>query len=63
MMSNHIELKHKDVTDKILHAFYKTVYPQLGYGFLEKVYRNAMVFALESLGLKVVPNAQILVYF
>lgn len=62
-MNNHVELKHKDVTDKILHAFYKVVYPQLGYGFLEKVYRNAMLIALESLGLRVVPNFQILVYF
>jgi hypothetical protein len=31
-----VELKHKDVTDKILRAFFKIVYPQLGYGFLEK---------------------------
>ena len=37
-----INLKHKDITDKILHAFFKIVYLQLGYGFLEKVYENAM---------------------
>jgi hypothetical protein len=30
-------LKHADVTDKILHAFFKKVYPKLGYWFLEKV--------------------------
>ena len=41
-MNNQVDLKHKDVTEKILHAFYKIVYPQLGYGFLEKVYENAM---------------------
>ena len=35
-------LKHADITDKILHAFFKKVYRQLGYGFLEKVYENAM---------------------
>ena len=28
-------LKHADVTDKILHAFFKKVYAKLGYGFLE----------------------------
>jgi hypothetical protein len=28
----HISLKHKDITDKILYAFFKIVYPQLGYG-------------------------------
>lgn len=62
-MNNQVELKHKDVTEKILHAFYKIVYPQLGYGFLEKVYENAMVLALASLGLKVEQQARILVYF
>lgn len=62
-MNNQVELKHKDVTEKILHAFYKIVYPQLGYGFLEKVYENAMVLSLASLGLKVEQQARILVYF
>lgn len=62
-MKNQAELKHKDVTEKILHAFYKIVYPQLGYGFLEKVYENAMLIALASLGLRVEPQVRILVYF
>lgn len=39
-------LKHRDVTDKILQAFFKVVYPALGFGFLEKVYENAMAIAL-----------------
>jgi GxxExxY protein len=63
MVDNQVELKHKDVTEKILHAFYKIVYPQLGYGFLEKVYENAMVIALNSLGMKAVPQVEINVYF
>ena len=63
MINNQVELKHKDVTEKILHAFYKIVYPQLGYGFLEKVYENSMVIALTSLGLKVEPQVEINVYF
>lgn len=63
MINNQVELKHKDVTEKILHAFYKVVYPQLGYGFLEKVYENAMTIALTSMGLKVEPQVEILVYF
>jgi hypothetical protein len=33
-----MELLHKEVTDKILGAFY-TVYNVLGYGFLEKYMR------------------------
>jgi GxxExxY protein len=56
-------LKHSDITDKILYAFYKIVYPQLGYGFLEKVYENALAIALESLGLRVQQQAKIEVYF
>ena len=58
-----VELKHREVTDKILHAFFKIVYPQLGYGFWEKVYENALVFALTSLGLKVEQQVKIAVYF
>jgi hypothetical protein len=30
--ATHISLKHKDITDKILYAFFKIVYPQLGHG-------------------------------
>jgi GxxExxY protein len=45
-------LKYSDITDKILHAFFKVVYPQLGYGFLEKVYENALALTLCQMGLK-----------
>jgi GxxExxY protein len=54
--------KHKDITNLIIKAFY-TVYNTLGYGFLEKVYENAMVIELRKLGLKVVPQARIVVYY
>jgi GxxExxY protein len=43
---------HEEVTDKVIHAFYR-VYNALGYGFLEKVYENAMVIELRKSGLKV----------
>ena len=56
-------LKHADITDKILHAFFKVVYPELGYGFLEKVYENAMKIALSDAGLQVQQQAPIPVYF
>ena len=39
------DLEYKEITDKILNAFY-TVYNELGYGFLEKVYENAMFIEL-----------------
>ena len=34
--------KHQDLTEGIIGAFY-SVYNRLGYGFLERVYENAMV--------------------
>jgi len=63
MLNSPIELKHKDITEKILFVFFKIVYPQLGYGFLEKVYENAMLIALTTLGLKVQQQVGITVYF
>lgn len=45
-----MEFKHQDITEKIIKAFYN-VYNSLGYGFLEKVYENAMMIELKSLGL------------
>ena len=44
-------LIHKDITDRILKAFY-TVYNELGFGFLEKVYENALIVELKLAGLK-----------
>jgi len=37
--------KHKELTDKIIQAFY-CVYNELGFGFLENVYQNALYFEL-----------------
>ena len=56
------QYKHKAITDLILKAFYK-VYNTLGYGFLEKVYENAMVLELRKMGLKAVPQAPIQVFY
>jgi GxxExxY protein len=56
-------LKYHEITDKILHAFFKEVYHKLGYGFLEKVYMNAMTAELRRAGLKVGKQAKIDVFF
>ena len=53
---------HSDVTDKIIKAFYK-VYNTLGYGFLEKVYENALALELRELGLFVTQQQSIEVYY
>lgn len=57
-----MELLHKEITDKILKAFY-TVYNVLGYGFLEKVYGNALHIELAKMGLKVVKQHPIKVQY
>jgi GxxExxY protein len=57
-----VAYKHTDLTDKIIKAFY-IGYNTLGYGFLEKVYRNAMTFELRKQGLAVNPEAPIRVYY
>jgi len=54
--------KHKELTDSIIKAFY-SVYNKLGYGFLEKVYVNALLFELERLGIPAVQQAPIPVYY
>jgi GxxExxY protein len=56
------EFKHKEITDLIIRAFY-TVYNTLGYGFLEKVYANALLIELERLGLKALAQAPIRVFY
>jgi GxxExxY protein len=53
---------HADITDKIIKAYYH-VYNTLGYGFLEKVYENALVVTLRKWGLTVVPQHPISVFF
>lgn len=47
-----VEYPHSELTEKIIRAFFK-VYNILGYGFLEKVYENAMVVELKAMGLDV----------
>lgn len=58
----HMELLHKDLTDIILKTFYE-VYNELGYGFLENVYQNALLIELRNKGLHVVPQKRIKVYY
>lgn len=43
-------LLHKDMTERILNAFYG-VYHEHGYGFAEQVYSRSMVVELQSRGL------------
>jgi len=57
-----VELQHKEITDKILRAFY-TVYNTLGFGFLEKVYENAMIIELRNIGLACIKQQPVRVFY
>ena len=53
---------HSELTDKILSCYY-AVYNRLRYGFLEKVYENALKYELEKRGFKVESQKKIEVYY
>src|SRR4051812_11371573 len=53
---------HVDVTEKIISCFFK-IYNVLGYGFLEKVYQNALAYELQKDGMTVKVQENIRVYY
>jgi GxxExxY protein len=56
------EFLHQGITSKIISCFYK-VYNTLGYGFLEKVYENALMHKLIKSGLYVEKQKPINVWY
>jgi GxxExxY protein len=57
-----MEYKHSDLTSAIIGAFYD-VYNELGYGFLEKVYENAVAHELVKRGYRIKQQAPIEVFY
>ncbi len=57
-----IVAKHHDVSERVIGVFYD-VYNELGFGFLESVYREAMRLALAQAGLPVSVEVPINVSF
>ena len=53
---------HEEITGPVIGAFYE-VHKALGFGFLEKVYENALVVALRERGLQLRQQAPITVFF
>ena len=53
---------HGQTTEKIIRAFYN-VYNDLGYGFLEKVYENALAYELGKMNFGVARQKPIKVYY
>lgn len=62
MNSESGNLKHGDITERIIRVFFD-VYNELGYGFLEAVYSAAMRHALNEAGLDVESELSIPVNF
>ncbi len=54
--------KHKEVTERIIGVFYE-VYNELGHGFLESVYEEALSSALTETGLAVQRQLPVPVWF
>jgi len=54
--------KHSELTDLIVAVFYD-VYNELGFGFLESVYRNSLRLALLDKGLTVEQEVPVTVFF
>ena len=55
-------LLHQEITDIVLKSFYK-VYNELGFGFLEKVYENALMIELRNNGLQSSQQSPIKVFY
>jgi GxxExxY protein len=53
---------HRELTGSILKLFYE-VYNELGYGFLERVYHNALFHELKANGFSVESQKRIKVYY
>jgi len=56
------DVKYKELTEKVIKIFYR-VYNKLGYGFLEKVYENAMMVEFKKEGMTVLPQSAIRVFY
>jgi len=54
--------KHKELTDAIISIFFK-VYNTLGYGFLEKIYENAMMIELRKRNIPAIAQSPIQVFY
>ena len=61
-MNANTKIDHSPLTEKIIGVFFE-VYNELGFGFLESVYEEAMTIALCEAGLKIQRQAPVPVWF
>ena len=62
MNTDYKDSKYTELTEKIIKIFYK-VYNNLGYGFLEKVYENAMMLDFKKENIPAVSQYAIKVFY
>ena len=62
MNADYHDYKYTELTEKIINIFYR-VYNKLGYGFLEKVYENAIVIECKKESIPVTAQSSIKVYY
>ena len=62
MNTDYKDSKYKELTEKIIKIFYK-IYNTLGYGFLEKVYENAMMLDFKKQNIPAVSQYAIKVFY
>jgi len=62
MNADNQDFKYKELTEEVIRIFYR-VYNKLGYGFLEKVYENAMMIELKKKGIPAVSQYAIKVLY
>ena len=62
MNTDYQDIKHKELTEKIIKILYR-VYNKLGYGFLERVYENAMMIDFKREGISAVQQSAIKVFY
>ncbi|MBW1861437.1 MAG: GxxExxY protein [Deltaproteobacteria bacterium] len=55
MNADYQDFKHEELTENIIQIFYR-VYNKLGYGFLEKIYENALMIEFKKEGISAVPQ-------
>jgi GxxExxY protein len=56
------DFKYKELTNRLIKIFYK-VYGKPGYGFLEKIYENAMMIEFKKDGITAIAQAPIKVHY
>ena len=61
-MTVNLSDKHSELSETIIGVFYE-VYNELGYGFLESVYRNALQLALLEKSLRIQTEVAVPVFF